>query len=153
MLHRKERTTQRFAGSCEWTTTVYDGLDILCVIPPNTGLCLRVCNRRSIIPLPLREVPGRWKADPKEFLPLYLSSGIPCRTYSVFLVISFEPQIWRSSKWPLTSSQKDPSQSTRRVQDARKSASICVHWSPWTILVNLDQKNRVRIQKIFKYTR
>jgi hypothetical protein len=35
------------------TATVYDGLEILCALAPNTGLRLRVRNRRSITPLPL----------------------------------------------------------------------------------------------------
>ncbi len=32
------------------TTAVYDGLEILCALAPNMGLCLCVRNRRSIIP-------------------------------------------------------------------------------------------------------
>jgi hypothetical protein len=35
------------------TTAVYDGLEILCALALNTGLRLRVCNKRSITPLPL----------------------------------------------------------------------------------------------------
>ena len=32
------------------TTAMYDGLEILCALAPNTGLCLCVRNRRSITP-------------------------------------------------------------------------------------------------------
>jgi hypothetical protein len=91
------------------TTAVYDGLEILCALAPNTGLRLCVRNRRSITPPPFSH--------------------------------------WRRAK-------KDPSGS-RRVRDARKSASERVHCcfcsSPQqansAILVNLNQKTSVARKK------
>jgi hypothetical protein len=52
------------------TTAVYDGLEILCALAPNTGLRLRVRNRRSITAPPLQEVPGRRQSRPKGISPL-----------------------------------------------------------------------------------
>jgi hypothetical protein len=47
------------------TTVVYDGLEILCALAPNMGSCLRVRDKRSITPHPLRG----GKADPRGSLP------------------------------------------------------------------------------------
>ncbi len=112
----------------------------------------------SLLSLSVAAKPTQGDFFPHIFLVIIASrlTGVLCRTYSVFLVISFESQIRRSAKQLLASSQKVPSPS-RRVRDARKSAFKCIHCcfcsSPQqansTILVNLEQKISVHTLKFF----